>query len=294
MKKALALLLALCMLLTLCACADSGADSNTDSSEKEFEAAKALYDAGDYENAIEALQNVGHYTEIAEMIADAQKQLAAENYAFLFTTWKELAYSDSTLTFFEDGSCDAWGNSVQYTVEDGKVTVAGVKLDITQEDGIYRLSGGEIDYVREEDYDRFLAAHTVELTLDNYLDYYEWAEERSEQLDAYGNISHVYVNHQLRLKEDYENRYNYTVSKVEIGYICERVDCQGSNMQIDFETLEYTGGQSYTNTESNTGTFVGSPASYTDTYDILEDGYSIVSVYSEPEIVRVEGQLVIW
>ena len=63
MKKALALLFALCMMLTLCACANSG--------EKEFEAAKALYDAGDYEDAIEALQNIGHYAEITGMIADA-------------------------------------------------------------------------------------------------------------------------------------------------------------------------------------------------------------------------------
>ena len=49
--------------VTLCACANSG--------EKEFEAAKALYDAGDYEDAIEALQNIGHYAEITGMIADA-------------------------------------------------------------------------------------------------------------------------------------------------------------------------------------------------------------------------------
>ena len=290
MKKALVLLLALCMLLTLCACADSG--------EKEFEAAKALYDAGDYENAIEALQNVGHYAEITGMIADAQKQLAAESYGFLFTTWKDVLYDGtSTVTFHEDGTCDVDGLSMQYSMENDKVTVAGVLLDITQEDGIYHIIGENIDYVREEDYDQFNveepAEYTVELTLDNYLDYYEWVEEQRDGKDAYGNTCTLSIIHELTLKDAYKNRVNMELSEVEVGYTCERLECQGSNMQINFETLEYSGGHSSTEPESATGTYVFSPVFCADQYSLEESGFGLVSIYTAPEIVRVEGQLVI-
>lgn len=286
MKKALVLLLALCMLLTLCACADSG--------EKEFEAAKALYDAGDYENAIEALQNVGHYAEITDMIADAQKQLAVESYGFLLTTWKDVsADGTSTVTFHEDGTYDADGLSMQYSMENDKVTVAGILLDITQEDGIYRLTGPSVDYVREEDYDRFIASHTVELTLDNYLDYYEWAEERQEEKDAYGNVCSLYIVHKLKLKAAYEERVNQSLSEAEVGYTYEYLSHYGENMQINFETLEYSGGYSDSSTYSETGTSVFSPVYLTDSYFHNENDYNGVSTITALDIVRVEGHLVI-
>lgn len=286
MKKALVLLLALCMLLTLCACADA--------SEKEFEAAKALYDAGDYENAIEALQNVGHYTEITDMIEDAQKQLAAESYGFLFTTWKDVLYDGTnTMIFHEDGTCDVDGRSLQYSMENDKVTVAGILLDITQEDGIYHLAGDGTDYIREEDYDQFIAEHTVELTLDNYLDYYEWVESRWEQKDAYGNIYWVQLDHELILKKEYQERVNESLSSIEMGYTYKDTNINGWNMQIDFETLEYSGGSASTDTFSTTGDYVLRPASYTEGFALSDDELDIVDVVSEVEIIRVEGHLVI-
>ncbi len=285
MKKALVLLLALCMMLTLCACGDA--------SEKEFEAAKALYDAGDYENAIEALQSLNHYAEITDMIEDAQKQLAVENNGFLFTTWKGIAY-ESTLAFFEDGTCDVNGSPVQYSTENDKVTVAGILLDITQEDGIYLLNGlGVDDYVREEDYDRFIAEHMVELTLDNYLDYYEWDENRWERKDAYGNVCDLQIDHKLKLKAAYEDRVLESLSEIEVGYTWESLKYYGNNMQIDFETLEYSGGYPESFTYSETGTSVFSPACFSENYFLDENSYGMVSIYTAPEIVRVEGHLVI-
>lgn len=290
MKKALVLLLALCMLLTLCACADA--------SEKEFEAAKALYDAGDYENAIEALQNVGHYAEIAGMIADAQKQLAAESYGFLLTTWKDVrADGTNTVIFHEDGTCDLDGSPMQYSMGNDKVTVAGIlTLDITQEDGIYHLAGEDVDYVREEDYDTFIAEHTVELTLDNYLDYFEWVEERIDNKDAYGNFTSVFIRHILTPKD--EKHVNRDLSCVEIGYSYETTIYAGNSVHVNVETFEYSGGERYTNTVSCTaeyytksygGGYLWDPVSYSVSY--AEDG---VSFDSAPEVVRVEGQLVIW
>ena len=287
MKKALAFLLALCMLLTLCACADVG--------EKEFEAAKALYDAGDYENAIEALQNVGHYAEITNMIADAQKQLAAESYGFLFTTWKDVrADGTNTVIFQADGTCDLDGSPMQYSMGNGKVTVAGIfTLDITQEDGIYHLAGDGTDYIREEDYDQFIAEHTVELTLDNYLDYYEWVESRWEKKDAYGNIYSVQLDYELMLKKEYQERVSESLSSIEMGYTYKSTKTTGWNMQIDFETLEYSGGSASTDTISRTGDCVLLPASYTEGFALSDDELDIADVVSEVEIIRVEGHLVI-
>ena len=290
MKKALVLLLALCMLLTLCAC--------TDPNEEAFESAKALYDAGDYENAIEALQCLNHYAEITDMIADAQKQLAVECYGFLFATWKDVrADGTNTVIFHEDGTCDLDGSPMQYSMENEKVTVAGIlTLDITQEDGIYHLAVEDVDYVREEDYDRFIAAHTVELTLENYLDYFEWVEERTDDKDAYGNINSVYISYTLAPKD--EDHVNQDLSRAEIGYSYETTAYVGNSVHVNFDTFEYSGGERYTNTVSRTAeyytksygsAYLWDPVSYSVSY--AEGG---VFLDSAPEIVRVEGHLVIW
>ena len=308
MKKALVLLLALCMLLTLCACADSG--------EKEFEAAKALYDAGDYENAIEALQNVGHYEEITGMIADAQKQLAAESYGFLFATWKSVAWPDDTVEFREDGTYTgtftAGEGSGSYTVENDCLTVTGVTiseesritatvpLDITQENGIYCLTIGDMDnaYVREEDFDRFVEEHTVELTLDNYLDYYEWVESRHEEKDDDGNIYSVWIGHTLKPKKAYKGVSSY-LSEVEIECTGETHIFQGESLVIDFDTLEYSGASySDTNTRSETVSlyqdiYMQPVVSYNELYS-SDSGYGFITIESPLDIVRVEGHIVIW
>ena len=294
MKKALVLLLALCMLLTLCACGDT--------SEKEFEAAKALYDAGDYENAIEALQSLDRNAEIESMIADAQKQLNAKNYDFLFSAvWKDVrSDGTSTITFREDGSCDINGYPVQYTVEDDRITIAGIyTLNISQEDGMYRLGEENTDFVREEDFDRFIEAHTVELTLDNYLDYYKWvARERSEFKDDYGNVRTVIISYELKLKEVYEARMNLNLSEVDIEYTYEQTHFSGGNLAINFDTLEYSGA-SYSDTETRSVTALlyqngaWPVIEYAERYSIEDNGYGDVTIDTKPEITRVEGHLVI-
>lgn len=304
MKKVLVFLLALCMLLTLCACADPN--------EEAFEAAKALYDAGDYENAIEALQSLNHYAEITDMIADARKQINVKKNEFLFATWKSVAWPDSTVEFREDGTYTgtytAGEASGSYTVENDCLTVTGVTiteesritatvpLDITQENGIYCLSVEGDAYVREEDFDRFVEEHTVELTLDNYLDYYEWVEHRSDEKDDDGNIYYVYISHTLKLKEAYKGVSSY-LSEVEIEYAGETRYFQGENLVIDFDTLEYSG-TSYSDTETKSETVslyqdYGRTVSYDELYH-YSDGYGYVAIDSPLDIVRVEGHLVIW
>lgn len=299
MKKAPVLLLALCMLLTLCACADSG--------EKEFEAAKALYDAGDYENAIESLQSLDQNAEIESMIADAQKQLNAKSYEFLFSTaWKDVSSDGtSTIVFHEDGTCDINGESMPYAVEDNGITIAGIyTLNITQEDDMYRLSMYHLSeegavFVREEDYDQFIAEHTVELTLDNYLEYYEWVDgNRLEYKDDHGNVNCVSVSHELKLKDVYEARMNLNLSEVDIEYTYEQTHFSGGNLTINFDTLEYSGA-SYSDTETRNVTALlyqndaWPVIEYTERYSIEDNGYGDVTIDSKPEIIRVEGQLVI-
>lgn len=308
MKRVLVFLLALCMLLTLCAC--------TDPNEEAFESAKALYDAGDYENAIEALQSLNHYAEITDMIEDAQKQINVKKNEFLFATWKSVAWPDNTVEFREDGTYTgtftAGEDSGSYTVENDCLTVTGVTiseesritatvpLDITQENGIYCLTIGDMDnaYVREEDFDRFVEEHTVELTLDNYLDYYEWVESRHEEKDDDGNIYYVYISHTLKPKEAYKGVSSY-LSEVEIECTGETHIFQGESLVIDFDTLEYSGASySDTNTRSETVSlyqdiYMQPVVSYDELYN-SDSGYGYVSIDSPLDIVRVEGHIVIW
>ena len=306
MKKVFVFLLALCMLLTLCAC--------TDPNEEAFESAKALYDAGDYENAIEALQSLNHYAEITDMIADAQKQISTQKYEFLFGTWKSVAWSDNTVEFREDGTYTgtftAGEDSGSYTVENDCLTVTGVTiseesritatvpLDITQENGIYCLTVEGDAYIREEDFDRFVEEHTVELTLDNYLDYYEWVESRGDEKDDDGNIYYVWISHTLKPKKAYKGVSSY-LSEVEIECTGETHIFQGESLVIDFDTLEYSGASySDTNTRSETVSlyqdiYMQPVVSYNEVYS-SDSGYGFITIESPLDIVRVEGHLVIW
>ena len=306
MKKVFVFLLALCMLLTLCAC--------TDPNEEAFESAKALYDAGDYENAIEALQSLNHYAEITDMIADAQKQISTQKYEFLFATWKSVTWPDNTVEFREDGTYTgtftAGEDSGSYTVENDCLTVTGVTiseesritatvpLDITQENGIYCLTVEGDAYIREEDFDRFVEEHTVELTLDNYLDYYEWVESRGDEKDDDGNIYYVWISHTLKPKKAYKGVSSY-LSEVEIECTGETHIFQGESLVIDFDTLEYSGASySDTNTRSETVSlyqdiYMQPVVSYNEVYS-SDSGYGFITIESPLDIVRVEGHLVIW
>lgn len=301
MKKVLVFLLALCMLLTLCAC--------TDPNEEAFESGKAL------ENAIEALQSLNHYAEITDMIADAQKQINTQKYEFLFGTWKSSTWPDSIIEFHEDGTCVAGEesrpyDSGSYTVKNDRITITGlpvvanaeeggittvIPLDITQENGIYCLTVEGDAYIREEDFDRFVEEHTVELTLDNYLDYYEWVESRGDEKDDYNNTNIVFIDHILELKEGYESRVSLSLSEAEIEYTYESRYFDGENLVIDYDTLECSGA-SYSNTETKSETvslYQGPAVSYGVFY-FSEPGYKSVTISSQPEIVRMEGHLVIW
>lgn len=310
MKKVLVFLLALCMLLTLCAC--------TDPNEEAFESAKALYDAGDYENAIEALQSLNHYAEITDMIADAQKQISTQKYEFLFGTWKSSTWPDSIIEFHEDGTCVAGEesrpyDSGSYTVKNDRITITGlpvvanaeeggittvIPLDITQENGIYCLTVEGDAYIREEDFDRFVEEHTVELTLDNYLDYYEWVESRGDEKGDDGNIYYVWISHTLKPKKAYKGVSSY-LSEVEIECTGETHIFQGESLVIDFDTLEYSGA-SYSDTSTRSETvslyqdiYMQPVVSYNEVYS-SDSGYGFITIESPLDIVRVEGHLVIW
>lgn len=69
MKRLLAMFLVLSMVFSLCAC---------NSNSKDYKAAKAAFESGDYEKAIELFEKLGDYEDSAEMLLESLYQRAIE------------------------------------------------------------------------------------------------------------------------------------------------------------------------------------------------------------------------
>lgn len=207
MKKTIrivCLLLAMLLCLSMAAC--------TSEEDKAFEAANALLEAGEYEEAIEAFQAIGRYQEIAGKIADAQKLLNEENAGFLFGEWFDLS-GDYVFTFGHDGEGSiVLGETIAitYSCEGNVITITSpinFTLNVTEIDGVTHIVSQAYGYdlVREENYN-VLRPMAVEITLDNWQEYFELQEVNEISVNEFGDISSVYPTIGIFLKEEYADR----------------------------------------------------------------------------------------
>lgn len=225
MKRVFTLLLALVMAVSLLACGSGD--------KKAIEEAQALIDSGNYESAIELLTSIEQYQQITEMLDEAlqmmqeqerQEQLAEAE--FLFGTWICLDDMSSTLIFREDGTCsfadqyDTWDSNFAY--DNGVVTGILDTFTVGEYQGVPCLSGETFGrnlsesgffayrFIKEEDYEA-LGPKTVEITMENWEEYFELREIRLTYLNDFGEIDYVGFGYGIYLKEEY-------VEKLYTGY----------------------------------------------------------------------------
>ena len=215
-KRFLTLILALVMCLAMTACASE--------EDKAFEAADALLAAGDYEGAIAAFSSIGRYAEISEKIyeaemlrIEAERLAGAANAEPLYGNWintkGDVVGTDITLAINPDGNCTlVWGETVtdsSYRCSDNLFTIDMMVIDLKIEviEGITHLIYDEynMDFVSEADYPAF-APQDIEITLDNWQDYFEMKETKSIQVNAFGEVSYVQPAVGIFLKEEHYDR----------------------------------------------------------------------------------------
>ena len=225
MKRIFALLLTLAMAVSLMACGSGD--------KKAIEEAQALIDSGDYESAIELLTSIEQYQQITGMLDEAvqlmqeqerQEQLAGAD--FLCGTWVCIDDMTTTLTYREDGTCsfadqyDTWDSNFAY--DNGVVTGILDTFTLGEYQGVPCLSGetfgrnlseGEFfayRFVKEEDYEA-LGPKTVEITMENWEEYFELREIRLTYLNDFDEIDSIGFGYGIYLKEEY-------VEKLYTGY----------------------------------------------------------------------------
>jgi len=266
MKRIFCIFLSILMLLSMAAC------SQPDPEQVAFEAACALLEEGKYQEAIEAFSALESYRRIqgkineaeaamnAEWLAseEAARQAELEKLGFLYdTTWYELG-GTMELTFDEcqnGGSplhClywDHWGTLESYETHwefiGGEIWIShlpgldpdasgenGYRATAEDRDGVTHLLIGELDFVCSEDYGPF-APVEIEITLDNWQEYFEIREGYKWEQDDFGVTNGVRIITAIVLKEEYRDRTVLELTNVVFGYTSDHVERSVS--QIDFE-----------------------------------------------------------
>lgn len=215
-KRFLTLILALVMCLAMTACASE--------EDKAFEAADALLAAGDYEGAIAAFSSIGRYAEISEKIYEAEMlRMEAErlsgiaNAEAFFGNWINISpyYTEATVTLVlhADGiGTMSWGEDSydsNFSYKDNTISLDNpiMELKINEINGITHLISEEynMDFVSEADSAAFTPVD-IEITLDNWQDYFEMKETKSIQVNAFGEVSYVQPAVGIFLKEEHYDR----------------------------------------------------------------------------------------
>lgn len=243
MKKLISLLLVFAMALTLVACS-GGVEASIKEAEK-------LVAEGNYAAALEALSAADDYSKLnAQIHALRLAQLQAEK-GNIIGSWIHTE-GNIKLTFQDDftGSYENLNNATQQSLDyeitaDGKLYItypSNLKLNIVQEDGITKLVNetGSTTYVTEADYEKF-APEVVELTTDNWQDYFELREALSLYTNNFGEIESFNIGYGLFLKKEYISRLkNITDVSFEI-----EADRAYRAVELDEATGDYTLGEYY-------------------------------------------------
>lgn len=307
MKRLIALALILMMCLGMTAC---GASED----EKAFEEANTLLESGDYEGALEKFYSIGLYNQTAEKIYQIEEQLRTEKVAFLTGTWKDLNY-ERTLTFGEKG---------KFTVTDSDGTVSDGEawyddndqlylfeaVEIREIDGVTHMTGEYYDWVSEADYE-VIGPRTVEITLDNWADYFEIRETDDLYRNDFGEIEWKGFGFGVFLKDDVASRLKNTYDSVDVSFqvAYDEVMHKATDIEADGDfqmgeashlwwypdlgRMDEVGEVWLMNGPNNEGSncydhYVAPFIGYT---ACEEKGVSYIIVFENPEILNVTGTL---
>lgn len=311
MKKLIALTLILMLCLGMTAC---GASED----EKAFEEANALLEAGDYEGALEKFYSIGLYNQTAEKIYQIEEHLRAEKVSFLTGTWKDLN-SDLTLTFSEKGKF-----TVTYpdgTVSDGEAWYDDndqlylfEAVEIREIDGVTHMTDEYNDWVSEADYE-VIGPKTVEITMDNWDEYFEIRETDMQYRNDFGEIDWKGFGFGVFMKDDVASRLKDTYESVQVSFkvAYDEVMHKATDIEADgdFQMGEVGHPQWYQDNSERmdavgevwlqnginmeeSGCYGYYGAIFTGYTFSEESGVTYIVVYENPEVLNVTGTLALF
>ena len=288
MKKVVALILVLVMTLSLCACGQT--DPRIEKYEK-YQLIIEHLESGNYDKVIDIVEGwAGQQSPSSATISSAAAEstepaLTPEQLAWqadAVGTWipDKTASKDghTGFTVNADGTCAVDGQSYTWQIDyatktvgqinvlDGQTKVYVLQISVSSDYGYKRASlftytdaqNGQStngSYYRSEDYT------VVEITGDNWQEYFEIKEAVEASENAFGEIDQFRSNTSLRLKDTY-GAVNATLSSggVEYKYIHT---CQ--DITVDLENMTYEPVGSVRNTsDSGSTTELGNNTAFND------------------------------
>ena len=195
MKKALSLILALVLCLSLCACGGGNKPANTETNPKNPE--NIATDSSNENNTTEATNTQIDYKAI---LINGSAFWGYTNHSYM------TAFCEDGTTLSPDGTWVLDGNVVKCTWNNGSADT----YEIKELKGVYYLVG-ERDTMYSDIQIHYseIPARSVEITLDNWQEYFEFGTGSCEVLDQFGEpTGETRSSHFLRLKDEY---YRYLI-----------------------------------------------------------------------------------
>ena len=236
MKKVIAVLLVLAMMLSLGGCALL-------ETPKALAEARELIDNEEYDEAIDLLTSLEIYDQISDLLEEAmegqQEQEQArlmEESEFLLGTWRCIDQNGMTITFMEDGTCQV---ETEYDVfsgpfgveEENRISTPIDTFQVTEYEGAICLAAENYNYyvmddqasirfLREEDYE-VLGPQTVEITMDNWEDYFELRFMPFFYRDDFGDVEYAGFGYIVYLREEYVDKLYHDHSAMDVAFKLE-------------------------------------------------------------------------
>lgn len=191
MKKAITLILTITLCLSLCACGKAG----------DYEAAVALMDAGNYEEAIVAFTELGDYEDSAQKLEECENILA---YAEAIALFEAEQYEDALAIFTALGD---YQDSLEKKLECENALAYQNALDLIASgdyENAYTTLVGLGDY---KDVPELLTHFKeVEITTENWSEYFVVVEEPEYIKNDFNENVDIQFAYYLTLNEDTDNR----------------------------------------------------------------------------------------
>ena len=191
MKKLVSLILVMAMVLSLCACGKAD----------DYEAAIALMEAGNYEEAIAAFTELGDYEASAQKLEECENILA---YAEAIALFEEEQYEDALAIFTALGD---YKDCLEKKVECENALAYQAALDMIASGDYENAYTALVELGDYKDVPELLTHFKeVEITTENWSDYFVVVEEPEYIKNDFNENVDIQFAYYLTLHEDADNR----------------------------------------------------------------------------------------
>lgn len=237
----------------------------------------------------------------------------------LFDSWTEMS-GYLSIVFKNDGNCVLKYESGEelelgYQFADTTVTLnvgeQAIKFEVVEQDGIYHLitdaEGEQLDFILTTDYNSLVTVEEIELTVDNWKDYFELVPVENWEENGFGEAEGYRVNYILQIRENI-GKIQRTVQPitVELSYSAHyynaKVDLENRVVETSGVVSNVSGEEtgdvkkvvdayldSNIGESSNGGFYLSGVGSYLIKWDNGERTLYLID--SEPDITRIKGTI---